>query len=396
MEHQNLQFLQDTFFYTQQICSWVLATDMQILYSNCPEQDFFYNLFLMSSCRKAVETHFSDSHLPLIVSDQMGFVWIAVSGSSEVDKIALLYLLGPMFTFRITETYVRQTCRKLHLTAETTERLWKFVGNVPAISPNTASCYAGMLHYCINGETGSVGDVQLQSERFNHAEEAVWGESSWHGTWVNEQKLFRSIKEGRLEDISKAITGNIGNISGGDALRQAKNEIIVFAVLCRLAAIQGGVSYEGALNMSDYFIQLVEAADTVPEVINIGAKMQQAYVGRVQKVNASNNQPPLVRACKEYVETHILEKISLNTLAIEIGYNKQYISRKFKSETGESLIDYINGQKVELSKTMLRSEKFSVADISDRLAFSSPSYFSSVFKKKIGLSPAEYQQTHTF
>lgn len=394
MEHQNLAFLQDTFFHTQQICSWVMTTDLQLLYSNCPEQDFFYNLFLISSCRKAVETHFSDSHLPLIVSDRTGFVWIAVSSPSEADKITLLYLLGPVFTSGITETHVRQVCRKLRLTAETTERLWKFVGEVPTVSSNTASCYAGMLHYCITGEAVCVEDIPLISERFDHAKEVVWGEAGWHGTWINEQRLFQSIKEGRLVDIGKASTGNIGNIGGGDALRQAKNEIIVFAVLCSRAAIQGGVSYEGALSMSDYFIQLVEAADTVPEVMNIGAEMQQAYVDRVQKAKAGSRQSPLVRTCKEYVETHIFEKISLSALAVEAGYNEQYISRTFKKETGESLVDYINGQKVELSKAVLRDGRLSVAEISDRLSFSSPSYFSSVFKKKTGISPAEYQQDH--
>ena len=394
MEHQNLKFLQDTFFHTQQICSWIITTDMQLLYSNCPEQDFFYNLFLISSCRNAVEKHFTDLHLPLIVSDHTGFVWIAVSGPSESGKITLLYLLGPVFTSGITEAHVRQVCRKLHLTTETIERLWKFVGNVPTISPNTASCYAGMLHYCVNGKPVPAEDVKIQNERFDHAEEVAWGEVGWHGTWITEQRLFKSIMDGRLVDFRKGATGNIGNIGGGDPIRQAKNEIIVFSVLCSRAAILGGVSSEGSLSMSDYFIQLVEAATTVPEITSIAAEMHQAFVDRVRQAKASSGFSSLVRTCKEYVETHILEKISLRDLALEVGYNEQYISRKFKSETGESLIDYINGQKVELSKTLLRVGKLSVAEIGDRLAFSSPSYFSSVFKKRMGISPAEYQQMH--
>ena len=394
MEHQNLKFLQDTFFHTQQICSWIITTDMQLLYSNCPEQDFFYKLFLISSCRNAVEKHFTDLHLPLIVSDRTGFVWIAVSGPSESGKITLLYLLGPVFTSGITETHVRQVCRKLHLTTETIERLWKFVGNVPMISPNTASCYAGMLHYCVNGKPAPAEDVKIQNERFDHSEEAAWGEVGWHGTWITEQRLFKSIKDGRLVDFRKGATGNIGNIGGGDPIRQAKNEIIVFSVLCSRAAILGGVSSEGSLSMSDYFIQLVEAADTVPEITSIAAEMHQAFVDRVRQAKANSGFSQLVCTCKEYVETHIFEKISLHDLALEVGYNEQYISRKFKSETGESLSDYINGQKVELSKSVLREGRLSVAEIGDRLAFSSPSYFSSVFRKKMGISPAEYQQIH--
>ena len=392
MAYQNLKFLQDTFFHTQNICSWSITSDMQLLYSNCPEQEFFYNLFLVSSCRTAIQSHFASFRSPLLVSDRAGFVWIAVCASAAPDKTTLIYLLGPVFTSDMTEKHIHQLCRKLHLTPETTERLWRFVREVPTISSNTASCYASMLHYCVNDSSVTLDEIEVQSERIDHAEEVIWGDTNWHGSWVTEQRLFKSIMEGRLEDFSKIDTGNIGNIGGGDPLRQAKNEIIVFSVLCSRAAILGGVSAEGALNLSDYFIQLVEAADSVPEIMNIGAEMHQAYVQRVQKAKANNDLSALAQACIDYVDTHIFERISLKSMAQELGYNEHYISRKFKSETNQSLFDHINYQKVELSKIFLKDAKLSVAEISDRLAFSSPSYFSSVFKKQAGMSPAEYQQ----
>lgn len=388
MEYRNLKFLQDVFFHTQNICSWTITSDMQLLYSNCPEQEFFFNLFLVSSCRTAMQTHFSASNSPLIVS----FVWIAACESAAPDKVAMTYLLGPIFTSEITEKHLHQHCRKMRLSAETIERLWRFIRNVPTISINTASCYASMLHYCVTGCTVTLGEVQMQNERIDHTDEVAWGDTNWHGSWVTEQRLFKSIMEGRYEDFGKVNTGSIGNIGGGDSLRQAKNEIIVFATLCSCAAILGGVSSEGALNLSDHFIQLVEAADSVQEVMNLGGEMHQAYIQRVQKAKANSSRTALVRACMDYVDTHILEKISLTSMAQEVGYNEHYISRKFKSETGESLVDYINRQKIQLAKIILKDTKLSVTETSDRLAFSSPSYFSSVFKKQAGVSPAEYQQ----
>lgn len=387
-----MKFLQDTFLLTQKICSWSIMPDMQLVYSNCPEQEFFYNLFLVSSCCATIQTHFAHSRLPLLVSDRTGFVWIAVYGPAESDRPALIYLLGPIFTSEMTETHLRQLCRMKHLTVEMTEHLWQFVKEVPTISSSTAFCYASMLHYCVTGNAVTLNEIELQIEQIDHAEEVAWGDVSWHGSWVTEQRLFKSIMEGRLEDFSKIYTGNIGNIGGDDPLRQAKNEIIVFAVLCSRAAILGGVSAEGALSLSDYFIQMVEAADTVPEVKNIGGEMQKTYVQRVQKAKASSNFSTLVRTCMEYVDTHIFEKISLNVMAEEVSYNEQYISRKFKGETGQSLFDYINQQKIQMAKFILTDKKLSIAEISHRLAFSSPSYFSSVFKKQTGMSPAEYQQ----
>ena len=394
MGHQNLKFLQDTFLYTQKVCSWNFTSEMDLLDSNCPEWEFFYNLFLVSSCRTAIKAHFACSNVPLLVSDRTGFVWSAVCGSAEADGSAMIYLLGPTFVSETTKIHLRQLCRQMHLSKETIERLWKFIEEVPTISTSIASCNAGALHYCVNGSTVTMDEIQVQSESINHSEDATWGDVNWHGTWISEQRLFKSIMEGRFEDFSKDGSGNIGNIGGGDPLRQAKNEIIVFSVLCSRAAILGGVSSEGSLSLSDYFIQLVEAAETMPEVMSIGAEMHRTYVHRVQKVKANSKRSALVRACIEYVDTHILEKISLNSMAQDIGYNEHYISRKFKGETGESLFDYINQQKIQMAKLIFSDKKLSIAEVSDRLSFSSPSYFSSVFKRQTGISPVEYQQKY--
>ena len=256
-----------------------------------------------------------------------------------------------------------------------------------------AACYASELHYCINGSAISADEIVVQTERIEYSEEVAWGDVKWHGSWAGEQRLFKSIMEGQLVDMSKDRSGNIGNIGGGDPLRQAKNEILIFSVICSRAAILGGVSAEGSYTLSDYFIQLIEAAETIPEVMNIGAEMQRTYVQRVQKAKANSGRSSLVRSCMEYVATHIFEKISLHAMTQELGYNEHYISRKFKSETGQSLSDYINQEKIQTAKLILTDTRLSVAEISDRLSFSSPSYFGSVFRKQTGMSPAEYQQS---
>ena len=394
MEHQNLNFLQNLFLYSQQVCSWIITSDMELLYSNCPESGFFYNLFLVSSCCTAIQSHFADSHVPLLVSDRTGFAWSAVCGPAKPNGLSLIYLLGPMFVSETTKSRLHLLCQKMNLTTEATERIWKFVEEVPTISNKIAACYASELHYCINDSAISVDEIMVQTERIEHSEEVTWGDVNWHGSWAGEQRLFKSIMEGQLVDMSTDRSGNIGNIGGGDPLRQAKNEILIFSVICSRAAILGGVSVEGSLTLSDYFIQLIEAAETVPEVMNIGAEMQRTYVQRVQQAKANSGRSSLVRSCMEYVATHIFEKISLHAMTQELSYNEHYISRKFKSETGQSLSDYINQEKIRTAKLILTDTRLSVAEISDRLSFSSPSYFGSVFKKQTGMSPAEYQQSH--
>lgn len=393
MNGKNLSFLEDMFFKTQNICSFRMTSDLQLLDTNCPEGDYFFNLFAVSPCSRAVTEHFEHSSLPVIATDRIGFVWIAAIHPGEAENSQrVIHLLGPVFTSRMTESYLNRHLKKLHPAKETEGRLIRFIKEVPTVSSEMTVCHANALHFCLNEEAAPPEEILLWSEPVQEAEDLAWGDTNYHGSWLAEQELFKSISEGRFVDHSKVNTGKIGNIGGGDPLRQAKNELIVFAVICSRAAIIGGVSSEGALNLSDYFVQRIEACESISEVYAVGAQMQQVYINRVRRTKAASGYSLLVRKCMDYIETHIFERITLSAVAGEFGYSETYVGRKFKEETGASLVDYINKQKMNTAERILRESDISIAELSERLSFSSPSYFSALFRKEFGTSPMDYQK----
>jgi len=73
-----------------------------------------------------------------------------------------------------------------------------------------------------------------------------------------------------------------------------------------------------------------------------------------------------------------------------------YICRHFKDQTGKTISTYIQEVKVEESKRLLLHSNKSIFDISTQLAFSSPKYFSMIFKKIVGLTPDEFRKNKPF
>ena len=378
--------IQDMFFTTQHICSWRFTPDMQLQGSNCPEESFVSELFLQSSSAAAIRSHFQKERAPLFVADRTGLVWMTAFHEDTV------HVLGPVFTSELTENHLRGLCRQMSLAPVAMERIWHFIKTIPTISSYMASCYTAMLHYGITNEPILWNAVKVQTERAEH-DDSVWGDVNWHGTWIAEQRVFESIRNARQVDLSKLTNGRIGNIGGGDPLRQVKNMFIAFAMLCSRAAIFGGVSPESAMNLSDRFMAEVESAETVQKVTALMPEMYRTFIRRVQKAKADQAYSLLVRACMDYVELHGSERITLAAVAQEVGYNEHYICRRFKAETGKSLIDYIRQQKIRAAEVLLTNPVLSVAEIGDRLGFSSQSYFSAVFKKQTGVGPTEYRQT---
>ena len=154
----------------------------------------------------------------------------------------------------------------------------------------------------------------------------------------------------------------------------------------------GPIFTSRALNLSDFFVQRIEAAETVSEVHGIGARMHQVYINRVRHSKQTAKHSSLVRNCIDYVETHIFDRITLRTAANALGYSETYISRKFKEETGESLVDYVNRQKMNTAKSILAESDISIAELSERLSISSPSYFSTLFRRQFGMNPMDFQK----
>ena len=72
--------------------------------------------------------------------------------------------------------------------------------------------------------------------------------------------------------------------------------------------------------------------------------------------------------------------------------NKYYLAHTFQKEYGISPITYLNCRRIEESKYMLGNTGYSLAQISELMGFSSPSYFSQCFRKAAGLTPNEYRR----
>ena len=94
----------------------------------------------------------------------------------------------------------------------------------------------------------------------------------------------------------------------------------------------------------------------------------------------------------DYIEQHITEKITLNSIANQINMNESYISRLFKSETGMNIIQYINVSKMEKAKELLKEKNMIVKDVAYALGFEEQSYFNRMFNKYFGVNPKEYKK----
>lgn len=106
---------------------------------------------------------------------------------------------------------------------------------------------------------------------------------------------------------------------------------------------------------------------------------------------------PMVQRIISHVEAKTTEKYDLSGLALSLGLNKSYICTIFRRETGVTISDYINYNRIRKILIMLQytqyNNDFSIQALAEQYGYENPSYFNRVFKKLTGITPMEFKSS---
>ena len=83
---------------------------------------------------------------------------------------------------------------------------------------------------------------------------------------------------------------------------------------------------------------------------------------------------------------------SLQMAADALYVTPQYLSRIFHRETGDTFGAYLAGKRIKEAMRLLQNQELKMYEIAQRTGYSTQHYFSSAFKRALGISPAEYRK----
>lgn len=106
----------------------------------------------------------------------------------------------------------------------------------------------------------------------------------------------------------------------------------------------------------------------------------------------SVNKKYVVGQIMKYLEEHYREKISLDQIAANMYLSSFYISKIFKSETGDTPINYLISLRMEKARELLdKDPQLSIQTVAAAVGYEDAYHFSKLFKKYYGLSPLYYK-----
>lgn len=101
-----------------------------------------------------------------------------------------------------------------------------------------------------------------------------------------------------------------------------------------------------------------------------------------------------VLGAMDYIGAHYNDPgISVGSIAQHLGLSEGHLSHLFKKETDYTLLNYLTRLRIHKAMELLRDCRAKVYEVAEEVGYKDIAYFSATFKKVVGMSPSEYQDT---
>lgn len=108
---------------------------------------------------------------------------------------------------------------------------------------------------------------------------------------------------------------------------------------------------------------------------------------------SSDKLPLAVVSAREWIKNHYYIPFDITELADAVGYNADYFSSLFKKYMGVSVVRYTNRLRIKTAKTLLSNYDIAVKEAAFSCGFSDEKYFMKVFKQFEGITPSQYKKS---
>lgn len=256
-------------------------------------------------------------------------------------------------------------------------RVHKSTSGIPAAYQEALKA---MEYKLLLGSTEIIQYEQLQSHEHEY----------WY-TWEKEQRLITAIKAGET-DLALSILDEVF-----DAMR-SQGLLPIEMVRCFLFDMAGTVMkalYEAdytRISMNTHQKDLWKLLECV-NVTDIKRGLSEIVEQIANELKQKKSRPSgLAVDLAAYIQAHYQDaNLGVAVIAEHFGMNPVYLTRVYKENTGDTLLDAINKTRLRAAISLLSEDELTIKEIAEQVGFYSSNTFIRTFKKMEGITPGMYR-----
>lgn len=158
---------------------------------------------------------------------------------------------------------------------------------------------------------------------------------------------------------------------------------------------------EGMKNMADAYItkpfNVAFLEQTIKSLLSNRAMLKEHFTSELpsnlKSQTISKIDRKFVSEFTSIVESNLSnEEFSIEDICKSVGVSRVQLYRKVKALLNINVNDYILNTRLQKAKYLLQHEELNISEIAYKVGFSSPAYFSTVFKSKFGVTPKAFKE----
>jgi len=147
--------------------------------------------------------------------------------------------------------------------------------------------------------------------------------------------------------------------------------------------------------MNEYYNinDMLSSFDSVKDIRRFVANVLECFIEILKdKSILIENDYSVTADIITYINENYFESdLSLNKLSEEFKLSTAYISSLIKQKTGQTFMEYILNIRINQAKTLLRTTRMPIKDISEKVGYTTYHSFMRIFDKYVGVTPSEYR-----
>jgi AraC-like DNA-binding protein/ligand-binding sensor protein len=207
-----------------------------------------------------------------------------------------------------------------------------------------------------------------------------------------EQKLIEALAQHDEYPARALLNSIIGHIlfHCGKNLGVVRNKMLEFTVLLSQTAIKKpGADMDYIFGRDRAALSEIDNLETIDSIVDWLNNLISRFS---ESIFNSDNHSDVIFKTISFMKNNYRRDVTLEEMARFAYISPTYLSKIFKQETGYTTNGYLTKLRIGESKKLLANKSLSVMDISGMVGFEDQSYFSKVFKKQEGVSPAQYRK----
>mgnify|MGYP004466590339 FL=1 len=145
-----------------------------------------------------------------------------------------------------------------------------------------------------------------------------------------------------------------------------------------------------------YLVKPVEEAELIENISRIKKMLDEENpekkTEKEQQEEGYLSEKQQIKKMLDFIHEHYAESLSLQVMAETFGLRETYLSSLIKKQTGKGFSEHLTDVRIQKAMELLQTTNDSIESVAQQVGYTDYYYFSKVYKKVTGMTPAAYRK----